>query len=185
MSKHEIQPSSPLVLLSSEEARYARKIIPQDMLPLLRKRYKGKQVAIVSGCFDILHDGHTDFLTFGKETSDVLVVGINCDESVKALKGENRPIIPIERRAKVIAAFGMVDHVFVFCDLDISRHIRSLLPDMYITSRKSIYPGKPEIVIAQELGIPVFTQELRGDEDSSTGIIHRVLTKHSAHITST
>lgn len=81
-----------------------------ELLPLL----KGKIVVFTNGCFDILHAGHVDLLRKAKELGDILIVGLNSDESISRIKGNNRPINSLEERIEVISALQYVDYVVVF-----------------------------------------------------------------------
>ena len=103
---------------------------------LLRRRDQwqadGKTIAFTNGCFDILHAGHIASLTEAASHADVLVVALNADSSVKALKGENRPVNNEEARAVVIAALEMVDVVIIFSDPTPRDLIAALLPDVLV-----------------------------------------------------
>ncbi|MFH1739836.1 MAG: D-glycero-beta-D-manno-heptose 1-phosphate adenylyltransferase [bacterium] len=96
---------------------------------LLKKR--GKKIVWTNGCFDILHMGHINYLRSAKEQGDILVVGINSDESVRALKGAGRPIIPERQRAEVLSSMGCVDYVTIFSDTDTVRLLERLQPHVY------------------------------------------------------
>ncbi|MFT5170573.1 MAG: rfaE bifunctional protein nucleotidyltransferase chain/domain, partial [Candidatus Marinamargulisbacteria bacterium] len=69
----------------------------------------GKRIVLTNGCFDILHAGHIQYLYEAKELGDILIVGINSDQSVKGFKGDQRPIVPQDQRAAVLSALEMVD----------------------------------------------------------------------------
>ena len=73
-----------------------------------------RQIVFTNGCFDIIHAGHVTYLSQAKALGDVLIVGLNCDASVKRLKGEDRPINAEQDRALVLAAFSFVDYVVIF-----------------------------------------------------------------------
>ena len=79
-----------------------------------KEKKKGKRIITTNGCFDIVHVGHIRSLQAAKALGDILVVGINSDASVRALKGKERPIVPEQERAEVIAALGAVDAAFIF-----------------------------------------------------------------------
>lgn len=80
------------------------------------KNYKaeGKKIVFTNGCFDLLHSGHVNYLRKAKGLGDVLVVGINNDESVKRIKGRNRPVNTLTNRIEVLAALEFIDHVIPF-----------------------------------------------------------------------
>ena len=94
------------------------KVLGEDELDQLVARWKreGKRVAFTNGCFDVLHAGHVRYLRFAASKGDVLLVGVNNDESVQRLKGPNRPVNPIGDRLEVLAALEMVDAVVAFGD---------------------------------------------------------------------
>jgi D-glycero-beta-D-manno-heptose 1-phosphate adenylyltransferase len=94
-------------------------------------RAAGRTVALANGCFDVLHVGHVRYLQGARAEADLLVVGINSDESVRRLKGEGRPVMPAEDRALVVAALRSVDHVVVFGEPDVGHLLRTLRPDVH------------------------------------------------------
>ena len=92
----------------------------------------GRRVVFTNGCFDLLHRGHTRYLERARSLGDALVVAINSDRSVRALKGPGRPVVPDAQRAEVLAALAAVDYVVVFDDLDPARVIRAVQPDVLV-----------------------------------------------------
>jgi rfaE bifunctional protein nucleotidyltransferase chain/domain/rfaE bifunctional protein kinase chain/domain len=98
---------------------------------IAREREAGHRVVLTNGCFDVLHSGHTRYLNQAKQLGDVLVVALNGDESVRRLKGPDRPINPIADRAAVIAALSCVDYVTVFDTDTPIPLINQLRPDVY------------------------------------------------------
>ena len=111
-----------------------RKIVSVDELHALLepKRRAGQQIVFTNGCFDLLHAGHLQLLTFARAQGDVLIVGINSDRGVRMLKGEHLPIYPATERARILAAIEMVDHVVVFDDPRAERIIRDVRPDVLV-----------------------------------------------------
>ena len=95
-------------------------------------RQKGQKSIFTNGCFDILHAGHVKYLEAAKDFGDKLIVGINSDQSVKNLKGKNRPINTLEHRAKVIASLRCVDAVVAFGDKTPIKLISAVKPDILI-----------------------------------------------------
>lgn len=89
---------------------------------------RGKSVVFTNGCFDLIHVGHTRYLEEAKRCGDIFIVAVNSDSSVRAIKGMNRPIIPEEQRAEVVAALGCVDYVTTFSEPDPLRLITYLKP---------------------------------------------------------
>jgi len=89
-------------------------------------------VVFTNGCFDLLHIGHTRFLQEARALGDCLVVGVNSDASVKAIKPHGRPIVPEAQRAEILAALTCVDHVVIFNDADPGTLIQTLGPDILV-----------------------------------------------------
>ncbi len=77
-------------------------------------RKEGKKIVFTNGCFDIIHAGHVDYLEKAKSLGDILIVGLNSDNSIKRIKGEKRPIVPLKYRKKVLETLKPVDLVVVF-----------------------------------------------------------------------
>lgn len=95
-------------------------------------RTQGKTVVFTNGCFDILHAGHVTYLQMAKQLGDYLVVAVNADESIRRLKGENRPINNLEQRMTVLAGLGVVDWVVPFADDTPERLLRLLQPNLLV-----------------------------------------------------
>jgi rfaE bifunctional protein nucleotidyltransferase chain/domain len=91
-----------------------------------------KNIVFTNGCFDILHSAHIELLKFSKKQGDVLVVGLNSDESIKRLKGETRPINDIEERSKILSLFDFIDYIIIFSDDTPLNIIKALKPDILI-----------------------------------------------------
>ena len=106
-----------------------RKIL-KDKLEALRK--EGKKIAFTNGCFDILHVGHVRYLKEAKKTADILVLALNSDASVQAIKGVKRPLVSEEERAEVLAALECIDFVTIFHELTPLELICYLKPDILI-----------------------------------------------------
>lgn len=105
----------------------------EELAPVLRARQaRGEKVVFTNGCFDLLHVGHVRYLAQARALGDLLVVAINSDASVRALKGEGRPILPEAERAEVLAALRSVDYVVVFGEPDPVRTIEALQPDVLV-----------------------------------------------------
>lgn len=95
-------------------------------------RAAGKRIAFTNGHFDLLHVGHTRYLHAAHDLADTLVVGVNDDASTTARKGDNRPIIPADERAELLAALACVDAAVVFHGLTADEPIALLRPDIYV-----------------------------------------------------
>jgi len=96
-----------------------------------RLRAEGKRVAATNGCFDILHVGHVRYLAAAQKLGDVLVVGLNGDDSVCQLKGEGRPVNRERDRAEVLAALESVDYVTIFPEKRATNFLRAAQPSVY------------------------------------------------------
>ena len=97
-----------------------------------RARHQGKKIVTTNGCFDILHTGHLRYLQAAKQLGDILIVAINSDESVRAIKGDKRPLIPEDERAEMLAALECVDYVTIFPEHDPIKLLKELHPDIHV-----------------------------------------------------
>jgi D-beta-D-heptose 7-phosphate kinase/D-beta-D-heptose 1-phosphate adenosyltransferase len=93
---------------------------------------EGKRIVFTNGCFDLLHVGHIRYLEAAKRLGNVLVVGVNSDQSVRGLKGPLRPILPVEERTEILAALGCVDFVTVFDEPTPLKLIAHLQPTVLV-----------------------------------------------------
>ncbi|OIQ45907.1 MAG: bifunctional heptose 7-phosphate kinase/heptose 1-phosphate adenyltransferase, partial [Gammaproteobacteria bacterium MedPE] len=93
---------------------------------------RGEKVVLTNGCFDILHAGHVSYLGHAGELGDRLIVAVNDDDSVKRLKGEARPVNPVDRRMAVLAGLGAVDWVVNFGEDTPRELISDILPDLLV-----------------------------------------------------
>jgi rfaE bifunctional protein nucleotidyltransferase chain/domain len=108
----------------------------------------GRRVVFTNGCYDLLHPGHIKLLEAARAFGDVLVVGLNSDKSVQALKGPGRPVIPQQERAEVLASLECVDAVVVFDELTPQKTVAALLPDILV--KGGDWPGN-QIVGREEV----------------------------------
>jgi D-beta-D-heptose 7-phosphate kinase/D-beta-D-heptose 1-phosphate adenosyltransferase len=108
--------------------------LSNDELVELRGRWReeGKTVVFTNGCFDLLHPGHVRLLEAARAKGDVLVVAINSDSSVRRLKGPQRPVLPQQERAAILASLAAVDAVTVFSEETPSELLTRLLPDVLV-----------------------------------------------------
>jgi D-beta-D-heptose 7-phosphate kinase/D-beta-D-heptose 1-phosphate adenosyltransferase len=149
----------------------------QELVPLLRAAQgRGRRVVFTNGCFDLLHRGHTRCLAEARALGDLLVVGLNSDASVRALKGPGRPIVPAEERAEVVAALEAVSYVTIFDESTPERLIEALQPDVLAKGGD----WAPEQIAGRE------TVERRGgtvhaltylEGASTTAILQRILAR--------
>jgi len=105
----------------------------EEIISVINKiKSEDKKVVFTNGCFDVLHAGHVDYLNKAKALGDVLIVALNSDSSVRKIKGNNRPIVPLEQRAFVIANLKSVDFVTVFEEETPANIISDLVPDFLV-----------------------------------------------------
>jgi len=144
-----------------------------------RLREAGRKVVFTNGCFDVLHAGHVRYLAFARSQGDVLVVGLNADESVRRLKGAGRPVNPAADRAAVLSGLAAVDHVVVFHEDDPLALVREVQPDVLVKGED----WKDKGVVGREIveargGRVVLAPLLEGR--STTGTIERLKDAASA-----
>lgn len=142
-------------------------------------RNAGDSVTLANGCFDLLHVGHVRYLHAAKQLGGKLVVAINADESVRALKGQGRPLIPAEERAEILASMADVDAVVIFPEKDVRALVREIRPNVQAKGTDYTTESVPERDTVVECGGRV---EIVGDpkDHSATEIIRtRLGTQHS------
>jgi rfaE bifunctional protein nucleotidyltransferase chain/domain len=115
-------------------------------------RAGGRTIALANGVFDLLHVGHVRYLQGAKAEADVLVVGVNADASVRRLKGPDRPILPAEDRALLVAAQRAVDHVTVFEEDDVGHLLLTLKPDVHCKGTDYTPETVPERDVVRSYG---------------------------------
>lgn len=134
-------------------------------------RRAGERVVLANGAFDLLHVGHVRYLQAAKALGGKLVVAINSDASVRALKGEGRPVMPESERAEIVAALADVDAVVIFPEPDVRAIIREIRPDIQAKGTDYTADSVPERDAVLEYGGRV---EIVGDpKDHSTSEIVR------------
>jgi D-glycero-beta-D-manno-heptose 1-phosphate adenylyltransferase len=110
----------------------AQTVTREALVDILRAdRAAGRSIALANGCFDVLHVGHIRYLEGAKAEADRLVVAINDDRSVRALKGPGRPVLSAADRAELVGALRSVDYVVVFPEPDVNELLRVLKPDVH------------------------------------------------------
>jgi rfaE bifunctional protein nucleotidyltransferase chain/domain len=107
-------------------------------------RRAGDRITLANGCFDVLHVGHIRYLHAAHELGGKLIVAVNADSSVRALKGEGRPVMPAEERAEVLAALADVDAVVIFSENDVRAIIREIRPDFHAKGTDYTVDNVPE-----------------------------------------
>lgn len=136
--------------MSFDSISTTRKIlqIGQAVERIQELKQKGKRIVFTNGCFDLIHPGHTRYLAEARKLGDCLLVAINSDRSVRALKGPYRPVFPETERAEILAALGTVDYVTIFDELTPRGLIARILPDVLV---KGADWGASEIVGREEV----------------------------------
>jgi len=161
------------VIVELRQLKAHNKILSRDELRERVREWRraGEQITLANGNFDLLHVGHVRYLRGAKGLGGRLVVAINSDESVRALKGEGRPIMPAEERAEIVAALADVDAVVVFPELDVRAIIREIRPDIQAKGTDYTADSVPERDAVAAYGGRV---EIVGDpKDHSTSEIIR------------
>ncbi len=127
-------------------------LIDRKNIENLRGELQGKKIVFTNGCFDILHVGHVRYLTTAKSFGDVLIVGLNTDDSVKRLKGATRPVNNQADRAEVLLGLKAVDYVIFFGEDTAENLIAELQPDVYVKGGDYTLDTLPEAKIVQAYG---------------------------------
>lgn len=145
-----------------------------QLLEILKELKKqGKKIVFTNGCFDIIHKGHIALLNKAREAGDVLIVGVNNDNSIKKLKGPERPINNLEDRITVLAGFQSVDYLIAFEDESPLELIKEVHPDVFVKGGNYTETSIPEAPLLKKLGCEVkivpFVQE-----HSTTHIINKI-----------
>lgn len=140
---------------------------------LEREREQGKTIAFANGVFDILHVGHVRYLQDAARVADVLVVAVNGDASVRAIKGEGRPIMPEAERAEIVDALRGVAYVTIFDERSPSRLLQLLKPDFQCKGTDYTPESVPEAEVVKAYGGKVM---IVGDpkDHSTTGMLGRL-----------
>ena len=121
-------------MITDWRKRFMQKVVAPEVLPrkVEELRQAGKSIATINGTFDLMHAGHLHILCEAKKQGSALIVGLNTDASIKVLKGENKPFIPLESRLQMIAALEFVDYVTWFHETDPIAFIRAAKPDVHV-----------------------------------------------------
>ena len=135
----------------------ASKVITRDLLQreLAERKRRGERVVLANGCFDTLHVGHIRYLEGARREGDILVVAVNADSSVCALKGPGRPILDENARALLVAALRCVDYVVIFSEATVESLLEDLRPDVHAKGTDYTAETVPERAVARRLGICV------------------------------
>ncbi|ABM05047.1 D-alpha,beta-D-heptose 7-phosphate 1-kinase [Psychromonas ingrahamii 37] len=154
-------------------------VLSEEQLKLAVKlaQHRGEKVVMTNGCFDILHAGHVSYLNTAREQGNRLIVAVNSDQSVRNLKGQGRPVNPVDRRMAVLAGLGAVDWVIEFTEETPQRLIAEILPDLLVKGGdylpEDIAGGKEVIANGGEVRV------LQFEEGCSTSEIIKTIRNNS------
>lgn len=154
-------------------------ILPRDQVKVLRMyKTRGYTIITTNGCFDVLHIGHVHYLTLAKGLGDkcIVVVLLNSDSSVTALKGYGRPLVPENERALILDALECVDFVVIFDELTPDILLRDIKPDIHVKGGDYSADELPEAELIRSLGGDVITLgSVKGK--STTSFIQEIVAK--------
>ena len=133
------------------------KIVTRETLQslLVAAKQRGQRIVLANGVFDTLHVGHARYLAGAKAEGDILVVAVNSDSSVRALKGPGRPILDEQARALLVAALRVVDYVVIFPEPNVEKLLEELRPGVHAKGTDYTADSVPERAVAARLGIRV------------------------------
>lgn len=143
-----------------------------------RLRSEGKRLVFTNGCFDLMHAGHATYLQFARSQGDVLVVGLNSDASVRRNKGDLRPVVDEQNRARMMAALECVDLVTWFDEDEPKELIGELLPDVLVKSEDWAHYVSGRDIVEANGGKVVLAPMVEGL--STTSIIEKILKAYGA-----
>jgi rfaE bifunctional protein nucleotidyltransferase chain/domain len=154
----------------------ARKIASLEEIRALREQLSshGRKVVFTNGCFDLLHVGHVRYLKEARKQGDLLIVGLNDDQSARFIKGPGRPLMAQEDRAEILAALECVDYVVIFSERTAERLVRVLKPDIYVKGGNYTVDELPEARVVAEYGGQVYLTAYIPSR-STTSLLHRIL----------
>ena len=140
-------------------------------------RAEGKRVVFTNGVFDVLHAGHVSYLAWARAQGDVLILGLNTDDSVRRIKGEKRPIVPFEERARVLTALRSVDAVVGFAERTPETLLDRIRPDVHVKSSQYREDELPERTVVLAHGGEIkLAPHLQGA--STTDTIARIIARY-------
>jgi D-glycero-beta-D-manno-heptose 1-phosphate adenylyltransferase len=126
-----------------------------ERISVLRAGGEVGRIVLANGCFDLLHAGHVRYLEDARSRGDFLIVALNSDHSVRAIKGPGRPLMPLAERAEIVGALRCVDAVTPFDEADLETTLRLLRPDVHAKGSDYTTVSVPEAATDRELGIEI------------------------------
>jgi rfaE bifunctional protein nucleotidyltransferase chain/domain len=163
-------------------ANFFGSLFGEDEAVAWRESLRGERRTVVftNGCFDLLHAGHVAYLAWARSQGDALIVGLNEDESVRAIKGESRPLVPFAQRAAVLLGLRSVDAVVGFGDRTPERLIDRIRPDVHVKSDQYREDELSErTVVLQHGGRIALAPHVPGE--STTDLIARIIGAYRIH----
>ena len=145
------------------------KIIYDHEIDKINQLSQNKNIVFTNGCFDILHSAHIELLQFSKKQGNLLVVGLNDDNSIKRLKGDERPINDINERSKILSLFDFVNYIIIFSEDTPLNVIKNLKPNILV--KGSDY--KDKIIIGSEFANKTILFDFINGK-SSTNVINKI-----------
>lgn len=172
------------ILYRESQRKTRKKLIKLKDLPLFEKflRLTDQRIVFVTGVYDLLHIGHVRYLRKASSHGDVMIVGLNSDESAKKLKGETRPVLGEEVRAEMLSYLDFVDYIVIYSWVHAGKIIKILKPDVYVCvegSWSGNLEDKAEVKVARQEKIEVVVIPYQSQEVSTSKIIDKV--KNSSH----
>ena len=146
-----------------------------ELAKLVKKlKAQNKKIVFTNGCFDLIHPGHVEYLEKAKSLGDILIVGVNSDDSVKRLKGKNRPILSEKDRVLILSAFYFVDFVTIFNEDTPYDLIKLIIPDVLVKGGDWQIENIVGKDIVEKYGGIVKTIDFK-ENYSTTNIIKKIL----------
>lgn len=139
---------------------------------------QGKKVVTTNGCFDILHLGHIRYLKEAKRLGDILIVAINSDDSVRAIKGDKRPLVTQDERAEILSALECVDYVLIFNELNPIRFLTEIRPDIHVKGGDYTPDRVIERQTLEDIGAKLYLIP-GADGKSTSNLIELILERYS------
>jgi rfaE bifunctional protein nucleotidyltransferase chain/domain len=158
---------------AASDTRIAAREELRQRIDTMRARGDVVRVVLANGCFDLLHVGHVRYLADARSRGDFLIVALNSDASVRALKGADRPFLPLAERAEIVGALRCVDAVTWFDEADLEPTLRLLRPDVHAKGTDYTVTSVPEAAVDRELLIEI---AICGDpkEHSTRELLRRI-----------
>jgi rfaE bifunctional protein nucleotidyltransferase chain/domain len=159
-------------------------LITLEKLAAIRQKFREQQqktkekVVFTNGVFDLMHAGHVRFLKKAKSHGAILIVGLNSDESVKKIKGPQRPIVAQKYRAEVLCALSCVDYVVIFDEATPEKTIEALQPDVHVKGGDWRTANLPEAGLVRSYGGKVVIEDSES-EITTTSLIKKIIEAYS------